>query len=104
MSSFVQIFWTAASKEEAISLSRKLLEKKLVACVSLFPITSLFRWEGDIQEQSEVKVIFKTIESHFEEVKIFLLKNTSYEIPEIVMIPLTAGNEEYLNWVFKEVV
>lgn len=100
----IYIFWTCATLEEAKSIARALLEQHLIACVSFFPnIVSMYRWQGKIEEDAEVKVVLKTEARHFDVICKEIEKRCSYEVPEIVQVAITHGNPRYLSWVSEEV-
>lgn len=97
---YIQIYWTCGSLDEARTISRQLVQAKLVACANIIPwIESVFMWNNELDTSQETKVIFKTREGCFEEVKNFILKNARYEVPEILKVPILGGNPEYLEWV-----
>lgn len=104
MSQPIQIFWTCADLDEARRISRALVEKRLVACANIIPrIESVFLWEGEIATETEVKVIFKTLEEKFEAVKQEILAQASYDVPEILKINISGGNDTYLDWLVEVV-
>lgn len=97
---YVVIFVTCANKEEGEKISQSLVKKKLVACVNLVPeITSRYWWQGKIETAEEVLLIIKTkkplVNRLIKEVK----KLHSYTIPEIIALPIIAGNKDYLDWI-----
>lgn len=95
---------TCPSPETAQSLAKQLLEKRLVACVNLVPqVTSMYWWEGRIQEDSEVLLIAKTVAERVEELKALLPDLHPYDVPELVVLPVEDGLPAYLNWVKTEV-
>lgn len=97
---FIQIYWTCGSLDEARQTSRFLVEKKLVACANIIPwIESVFLWDDQLDTSQETKVIFKTRMELFESVKQVILEHSKYEVPEILMMPILGGNQEYLDWV-----
>jgi periplasmic divalent cation tolerance protein len=99
-SEFVQIYWTCGSLDEARQTARYLVENKLVACANIIPwIESVFLWNGQLDTTQETKVIFKTRAAQFEAVKEAILERSKYEVPEILMIPILDGNQDYLEWV-----
>ena len=96
-------FSTVASMEEAKKIARHLVEQHLVACVNLIPnIVSVYRWKGDICEDSEILLMMKTQPACLGGIKKALGKLHSYEIPELVATEITGGLESYLNWVRQE--
>lgn len=102
---YIHIYWTSAHFEEAKKISKELLEKKWIACANIFPeIFSLYHWKGQIQEDREVKVIFKTHRDFFEKIHKYILKNASYEVPEIAAFSVLEANPAYVKWLEKEIL
>ena len=96
----IYIFWTCRDKPEAKRIIHRLLDQHLIACASLLPnIESIYRWEGKIEESQEVKVVLKTLSSQFDTVQTYIKKHCTYEVPEILQIPITRGNPDYLSWI-----
>ena len=94
------VFMTAGNEDEAQRIATALVEKKLAACVNIIsPIRSIYRWEGKIEDEREVLLIAKTqkacVDKLIQEVK----KVHSYQVPEIISLPIESGNEQYLAWV-----
>lgn len=79
-----------------------LLEARLAACCNLVPASSFYWWKGQINQESEVVMIIKTRSTLFEDLERKLREIHPYEVPEIVAIPVAAGNQNYLDWI-KEV-
>ena len=95
----IVVFMTAANREEAARLAEMLVEGRLAACVQILPeMESIYRWQGKIERQREVLMIAKTTQSKFEELEKEVRAVHSYETPEIVAFPLTAGSGPYLQW------
>ncbi|MCX5707254.1 MAG: divalent-cation tolerance protein CutA [Candidatus Omnitrophica bacterium] len=94
------IFITVANKKEANYIAEVLLKKRLVACVNIVDkIESLFRWKGKIDRAKENLLIVKTRKSKLSQI-IKLVKSVhSYEVPEIIALPIVAGFKPYLNWI-----
>lgn len=96
----IYIVWSCAHKEEAKSIIRQLLDRKLIACGSILPqVESLYRWKGEIQESQEVKVILKTVGHHFNAVESHIKSHCSYEVPEITRLDITDCNPDFFKWV-----
>ena len=92
------IYITAGSKEEAENLSRGLVEKKLAFCVNTLPgIQSTYRWEGKIHVDNEILLIVKTRHDRYEALEQWVKSNHSYDVPEILSLPIQKGLPEYLN-------
>ncbi|MGB3137107.1 MAG: divalent-cation tolerance protein CutA [Nodosilinea sp.] len=89
---------TAGSEAEADRLARHLVETRLAACVSVFPIRSIYRWQGDVQVEPEWQLVIKADLSRFEILSQAITQNHSYEVPEIIALPIADGLPAYLNW------
>lgn len=100
--SFAIIYITNSSENEARKLSNHLLEKKLVACANIFPITSAYWWEGAIQNEAEWVAIVKTTLKKWPAVKETVEKVHPYEVPCIMKIEVEA-NQAYEDWIAEEV-
>ncbi len=94
---------TAPHEQEAEKLARILVEKRLAACANLVPkIRSFFWWEGKIDEQHEVLLILKTTEPVLRELMEAVQAHHSYQVPEILALPVLEGSEKYLHWLAAE--
>ena len=107
MSEHCVIFITAGSKEEADKISRGLVESKLAFCVSTLPkVQSTYYWEDKIHVDEEFLLIVKTRQDQYEALETWVKNNHSYEVPEIIALPIEQGLPAYLNgiddWVAKE--
>ena len=99
------IYITYPSEEEAHNISKDLLDKQLVACANIFsPHATMYKWEGKIEQGSEIAVIYKTTQDHFNDVKEAVLSQHSYECPCIVALPIETGYEGFLDWIKNEVL
>ena len=96
------IYITCKDEEEAVKISKHLLEKRLIACSNIHPIRSLYWWEGKIQDEKEVVIIAKTLEKNYGKIKEEVSKLHSYDVPCILKIDAEA-NESYDKWVNDEV-
>ena len=94
------LYITAKDREEAHSIARALLDKRLIACANITAaVDSLYWWQGTIAASSEALLLAKTVKSKLEPA-IALVKNLhSYECPCVVALPLAGGNSEFLQWV-----
>ncbi len=99
---FIFVYITASSEEESKKIAEKLLEDRLIACANIFPIDSVYRWEGSITEEREFVLIAKTEEGKYDEVKKRVKEIHSYEVPCITEIPIRP-NDEYGGWLKGEV-
>ena len=96
------IYITCKDDEEAVKISKHLLEKRLIACSNIHPIRSLYWWEGKIQDEKEVVIIATTLEKNYGKIKEEVSKLHSYDVPCILKIDAEA-NESYDKWVNDEV-
>jgi len=103
-STYIVLFITTDSAEEARQISQVLLEQKKAACVNIIPnVDSLFWWEGKVDSARENLLVVKTRASLLPEV-INLVKTVhSYDVPEIIALPIVGGNQDYLDWIEKSV-
>lgn len=102
-SEFVIVFSSAGSQIEANNIAEALIEKKLAACVSILPgVTSHYCWNDKKEASFEVRVVIKTERSKFEQIKETIMEQHSFEVPEILMVPVIGGSEDYLNWMKAE--
>ena len=99
-SKFIVILSTVGSAEEASRIAEKLVSSHLVACVNILPgVQSIYWWNNALQKDQELLMIMKTERSRFEDVKKAIRSLHSYEVPEIISLPLENGLEEYLAWI-----
>ena len=100
VSDYRVVFVTVPDLEEGRKIALVLLEKKLVACVSILPgVESLYWWQGAIEKSRECLLLIKTIWSMAAELTETIKKLHSYSVPEIVFCPILEGNEDYLRWI-----
>jgi periplasmic divalent cation tolerance protein len=99
----VVVLSTAPDPEEAERLARILVEERLAACVSrLSGVDSVYRWRGELEEQAEVLLIIKTHARRAPDLTRRLAELHSYEVPEILVLPVAAGLGAYLEWIREE--
>ncbi len=97
---YIVILITSDSIEEADHIARVLLEKKRVACVNILrSIDSYFWWEGKVDSARENLLIAKTRASLLPEVVALVRKIHSYDVPEVIALPIIGGNQDYLEWI-----
>ena len=103
MTDKVVLLSTCNSSEEARQVARALVEKRLAACVQVSgAMTSVYRWRGKIEEADEYWVVIKTSRALVDAVRMELEKLHSYEVPELVALPIVDGSPNYLNWLNTE--
>jgi periplasmic divalent cation tolerance protein len=99
----VVVFVTTSSEEEAEKIASLLLEKRTAACVNVIPrIKSRFWWQGKLDSAQESLLIIKTRAALIPQLTDIVKKAHSYTVPEVVALPIVAGNEDYLDWVDRE--
>lgn len=95
----IVILVTASNKTEAEKIAKALLEQKLIACSNLVDgVRSLFWWEGKIEDQQEVMMILKSERSLFSKVEAVIKSLHSYQVPEIISMPVVESHQGYLEW------
>ena len=96
---YILIFVTAKDKAEAEKISQLLLKEKLIACANLInPVESFFHWIGKIDRAEECLMVMKSRVDLFEEVVEHVKRLHSYEVPEVLAVPVVEGSRAYLDW------
>lgn len=94
------VFTTHPDREGAEALARQLIETGLAACVNILPeITSVYRWEGDLEQGREHLILIKTRRDLYRDLEEGIRSLHPYELPEIIGVPIACGLQPYLNWV-----
>ena len=100
---FIAVHITTRDEAEARKLAGMLLEQKKAACVNIVPkISTLYRWQGKIESGSESLMIVKTKRSLLHDIIALVKASHSYEVPEIIALPIDGGSPEYLAWLEDE--
>ncbi len=94
---------TAGSRQEADAIAESLIQAKLAACVNLLPVFSIYTWQGTIHRDEEWQLLIKSERSRFDELEAKIREIHSYEVPEIIMLPIVAGSRPYLQWISSQV-
>lgn len=96
----IVVLVTASSEEEGIALGRILVEKKLAACVNMVSgIRSIFEWEGSVADEQECLLMIKTSTEVLSTLEATVKTHHSYDVPEIIALPITWGSKPYMNWI-----
>lgn len=99
MTDKIVVLNTCASEEEAERLARLLIEQRLAACVSILPrMRSFYRWKGAVESADECLLLIKSSRPLFERLRVELEKAHSYEVPEMLALPVVEGAANYLEW------
>ena len=103
MNSTIVLLCTCSSEKEGRRLAEALVQSKLAACVNLLcGVQSIYRWEGEMEKAAEVLLMIKSTADHFDELRARITELHSYETPEIIALPITAGSDKYLDWIRRE--
>ncbi|MBF0506266.1 MAG: divalent-cation tolerance protein CutA [Nitrospirae bacterium] len=93
------VYITASNEEEGAKIARTLVEERLAGCVNIAgPIRSIYRWQGKIEDETEVLLIVKTRKELFAPLKTRVKELHSYAVPEVIALPVSDGSEDYLKW------
>ncbi|SFJ89675.1 divalent cation tolerance protein [Amycolatopsis sacchari] len=102
MAEHVVVTTTTDSEDSARELAARAVEAKLGACAQIVPITSVYRWEGEVQTEPEWRVEIKTAADRVAPLVSLLEDVHSYDTPEVIATPIEGGSTEYLRWVIAE--
>jgi len=94
---------TCSDQKEADLVAKKLLEKRLAACVKFVPTNSTYRWKGKIESASEILLIIESIVGNFEEIQAVLEKIHSYETFNLTMVSVEKTTEKVQKWLENEI-
>jgi len=93
------IISTYPNKELAKKTAKLLVEQRLVACVQMFPIESVYLWKDELCDENEIILLIKSKTDFFDKIATAIKENHPYEVPEIIQLPIATGLPEYLNWI-----
>lgn len=102
MTNFIQVTTTVDIQEHADILAKIALEKKLAACVQVYPCRSTYNWQGRMEDSHELKLVMKSHENLYPELEQAILENHPYDVPEIIATPVLFCNSAYLEWLRDE--
>jgi periplasmic divalent cation tolerance protein len=98
------VLTTCGSDDDADSLARALVERRLAACVNAIgKVASTYRWKGEVQRDQETLLIIKTRAERLAAVEQTIREKSKYELPEIIALPVAAGGADYLAWIRESV-
>ena len=98
-SRYCMVLTTCPTQEEAREIASLLIRGHLAACVQITGITSFYEWKGTVNTGSEHLLLIKARADRYGDIESFILRNHSYEVPEIIMIPIERGSASYLGWI-----
>jgi periplasmic divalent cation tolerance protein len=96
---YVIVLVTTASKQEAEKIAQRLLKQRLIACANIIgPVSSHFRWSGKLEKAEEYLILMKSRRDLFDKLVETVKALHSYEVPEILVLPVVGGSKDYLSW------
>jgi periplasmic divalent cation tolerance protein len=99
MTPYLVVLSTFPDQEQALGVARQLVEEKLVACVNVLPgATSVYVWQGALEQASEVVLLIKTHRDKLDALRERLTALHPYDVPELLALPVEQGNAPYLRW------
>ncbi|HEX4279004.1 MAG TPA: divalent-cation tolerance protein CutA [Bryobacteraceae bacterium] len=103
MTNKIVVFNTCGSAEEAERLARLLVDQRLAACVTVIsPVKSFYRWNGALMDSEEWLLSIKTSRALFDRLRAALESAHSYDLPEVIALPVVEGSANYLSWIDRE--
>lgn len=97
------VLCTCPDEDTARRLSAGLVEARLAACVNILPqVRSVFRWQGEVQDETEVLMVVKTTAMRLAGLESWLLEHHPYDVPEVLVLPVGGGSRAYLEWLEEE--
>ena len=103
MTDKILVLSTASSPDEAARLARALVDAHLAACVNVVPgASSVYRWKGEVEQAAECLLLIKSRRALFERLQLEIRKHHSYEVPEVIALPIIDGSPGYLEWLERE--
>jgi len=100
----IVVFITTANAEEAQRIASLLLNERKAACINIVPrVSSRFWWQGKLESAEESLLIVKTKASVLDEIVSLVKEHHRYDVPEVIALPIIGGNQDYLEWMSKEV-
>lgn len=103
MAGYCQAVTTTGSVEAAAALASSAVRARLAACAQVLgPVSSTYRWQGEIETAQEWQVVFKTTGERYPALEAHIRREHGYQVPEVLCMPVVAGNPAYLDWVMRE--
>jgi periplasmic divalent cation tolerance protein len=105
MTNKIVVLVTCGSAKEARRIARAVVEQRMAACTNIVatPVHSIYRWKGKVESAEEFLLVIKTTQGRFAELKAAVKRLHSYDVPEIIALPIAAGGTNYLNWISESV-
>jgi periplasmic divalent cation tolerance protein len=105
MTDKIVVLVTCGSAKEARRIARAVVQQRMAACTNIVttPVHSIYRWKGKVESAEEFLLVIKTTQGRFAELKAAVKRLHSYDVPEIIALPIAAGGTNYLNWISESV-
>ncbi len=100
----IVVLITVPNGEVARVIAAALVNERLAACVTEFPVRSTYRWQGEVLQESEIQLVVKTTIDRFEALEARVKALHPYEVPEVIAVTIDRGSEGYLNWIRESLV
>jgi len=97
--SHCMVLVTCKDDTEARSLASGIVHDKLAACVQMNPVVSVYTWKGQVETETEIRLTVKTRTALYPALESYIRKHHSYEVPQILQVPITRGLPEFLEWI-----
>lgn len=101
---FCIVHTTSDSQDLADKIANELVARKLASCVQIHPITSVYRWNGAVQREQELELTIKTTISRWTDVRDAIQELHSYDVPQIVCVPILSTSDAYGQWIRDETI
>lgn len=103
MQNVLLVMTNVPDEATAQAVARLVVERQLAACVNILPaVRSVYRWQGKVEEATEVTMLIKSTQWRYAELESTIRKAHPYSVPEIIAMPVTAGLPDYVNWIVSE--
>ena len=105
MTDKIVVLVTCGSAKEARRIARSLVEQRLAACVNILevPVRSIYRWKGKVESEKETLLIVKSSRKRFPALQNAIERLHSYDVPEIIALPIESGSRDYLAWLAESI-
>jgi periplasmic divalent cation tolerance protein len=105
MTDKIVVLVTCGSAKEARKIASALVEHRIAACANMLssPVQSIYRWKGTVESAKEFLLIIKTTKARFPKLKGEVTRLHSYDVPEIIALPISAGAKNYLTWISESI-
>lgn len=97
--SLIAVYTTVANADDATRIAQSAIERQLAACVQIAAVESVYRWDGIVQQESELQLMFKTTAAHYERLQAMILELHPYELPAVYALPVEQASPAYASWV-----